>query len=40
MKHWQVLKLKAAGFYSEIAQGEICQNKSNLVIKKEEILPQ
>jgi hypothetical protein len=40
MKHWQVLKLMAAEFWSEIAQDEICQNKSSLVVKKGEILPQ
>jgi hypothetical protein len=40
MKHWQVLKLMAAGFWSEIAQDEICQNKNDLVSKKEGILPQ
>jgi hypothetical protein len=40
MKHWQVLKLMAARFLSEIAQDEICQNKSDLVFRREEILPQ
>jgi hypothetical protein len=40
MKHWQVLKLIAAEFSSEIAQDEICQNKGDLVFKKVEILPQ
>jgi hypothetical protein len=29
-----------AEFWSEIAQDEICQNKSNLVVKKGEIIPQ
>jgi hypothetical protein len=40
MKHWHALKLMAAGFWSEIAEDEICQNESDLVFKKEEILPQ
>jgi hypothetical protein len=40
MKYWQILKLMVAGFQSEIAHDEICQNKSDLVFKKEEILPQ
>jgi hypothetical protein len=40
MEHWQDLKLKAAGFKSEITQDEICQSKSNPVVKREEILPQ
>jgi hypothetical protein len=39
MKHWQILKLMVAGFQSEIAQDEICQNKNDLVFKKDEILP-
>jgi hypothetical protein len=39
MEHWQVLKLMVAGFWSEIAQHEICQKKSGLVFEKEEILP-
>jgi hypothetical protein len=29
-----------AGFWSEIAQEEICQMKNGLVFKKEEVLPQ
>jgi hypothetical protein len=40
MKHWQILKLMVAGLLSEIAQDEICQNKSGLVFKKEKMLPQ
>jgi hypothetical protein len=40
MKHWQVLKLMVVGFWSEIAQDEIYQNKSGLVFKKERMLPQ
>jgi hypothetical protein len=41
MEHWQVLKLlMVVGFWSEIAQDEICQMKNGLVFKKEEILPQ
>jgi hypothetical protein len=40
-RHRQVLKLlMVAGFWSEIAQDEICQMKNGLVFKKEEILPQ
>jgi hypothetical protein len=40
MEHWQVLRLKAAGFWPEIAQGENYHNNNNLVVKKGEILPQ
>jgi hypothetical protein len=40
MEHWQILKLMVAGFWSRIAQDEICQIKNGLVFKKEEILPQ
>jgi hypothetical protein len=40
MEHWQILKPMVAGFWSEIAQDEICQNKSGLVFKKEKMLPQ
>jgi hypothetical protein len=40
MGHWQVLALKIAGLWSENAQDMICQEQSNLVIKKVKILPQ
>jgi hypothetical protein len=40
MEHWQILKLVVAGFWSGIAQDEICQIKNGLVFKKKEILPQ
>jgi hypothetical protein len=40
MEHWQVLKLMVVGFWSEIAQDEICQKKNGLVFRKEGILPQ
>jgi hypothetical protein len=41
VEHWQVLEpLMVVGFWSEIAQDEICQMKNELVFKKEEILPQ
>jgi hypothetical protein len=34
VRHWQVLKLKIVGLWSENAQDMIYQEQSNLVIKK------
>jgi hypothetical protein len=34
MEHWQVLKLMVAGFWSEIAQDEICQKRMVLCSRK------
>jgi hypothetical protein len=41
MKHWQVLKLlMVAGFWSEIAQDEVCQMKNDFVFKNKGMLPE